>query len=290
MRDVLLLLLCAAATLAQARIREEQVDLPVRVVDGFGKTIEHPIKVTVWSDDANPQPAPVLVLNHGRAPGAPERAALGRARYGDASRWFVQRGFIVAVPTRMGYGVSGGPDAEDTGSCSNKVFAPGYAVAAQQTLAVLAMVRERPDAAGDRAVVVGQSFGGATSAAVAAQNPAGVQAAINFAGGGGGNPKTQPGNPCAPHRMEALYRDYGRTAAMPMLWIYTENDLYFGPRVPREWHQAYTASGAKAEFVQFPPHGEDGHSLFTRFPAVWQPKVGEFLDAVGFPAPASKAP
>jgi dienelactone hydrolase len=291
MRRLLLLLsLFAATTTAQARVHEEQLDLPVKVVDAYGKVIERPIKVTVWSDDANPAPAPVLVLNHGRAAEAQERAALGRARYTEASRWFLRRGFIVAVPTRMGYGVTGGEDVEDSGSCSQKNYPPSYAASASQTLAVLDLVRQRPDAAKDRAVVVGQSFGGATSVAVAAQNPPGVQATINFAGGGGGNPKTQPQNPCAPHRLEGMVRGYGATAKLPMLWIYTENDMYFGPKLPRQWHEAFVAAGGKAEFVQFPPHGDDGHALFTRFPEVWQPKVGEFLDAVGFPVVSRKAP
>jgi hypothetical protein len=40
--------------------------------------------------------------------------------------------------------------------------------------------------------------------------------------------------------------------------------------------------------TQYPPHGEDGHSLFTRFPEVWQPRVAEFLDTVGFSKPAGK--
>jgi dienelactone hydrolase len=291
MRSLLLLaLVCGLVPVAQARVREEQVDLPVKVVDAYGKAIEQSIKVTIWSDDANPAPAPVLVLNHGRAAEAQERAALGRARYTEASRWFLRRGFIVAVPTRIGYGVSGGEDVEDSGGCSQKNYPPSYAAATRQTLAVLDLVRQRADAAKDRAVVVGQSFGGATSVAVAALNPPGVQASINFAGGGGGNPKTQPQNPCAPHRLEALYKGYGSTAKVPMLWIYTENDMYFGPKLPRQWHQAFVAAGGTAELVQFPPHGEDGHALFTRFPDVWQPKVGEFLDAVGFPAVTRKAP
>jgi dienelactone hydrolase len=271
-------------------VREEQVDLPVKVVDAYGKVIERPIKVTIWFDDANPgrrrswcstTAAPRKRRN------APRWAGPATAT---ASRWFLGRGFIVAVPTRMGYGVSGGEDVEDTGSCSQKNYPPGFAVAAQQTLAVLDFVRQRPDAAKDRAVIMGQSFGGATAVAVAALNPPGVQAAINFAGGGGGNPKTQPQNPCAPHRLEAMYRTYGATAKVPMLWLYTENDMYFGPKLPRQWHEAFTGAGGKAEFIQYPPHGDDGHQLFTRFPAAWQPKVGEFLDAVGFPPIPAKAP
>lgn len=277
--------LCAASAGAQARLHEEVFDLPVMVVDAYGKQITQSIKVTVFHDERNPQPAPVLVLNHGRATEPQQRLEVGRVRYSEASRFFVQRGFVVAVPTRIGYGVTGGEDVEDTGPCSRKDYPPGFRVAAQQTLAVLEAVRQRPDAAKDRAVIVGQSFGGATAVAVAGLNPAGVQAAINFAGGSGGNPKTTPQRPCAPHLLERTFRHYGETARIPMLWIYTENDMYFGARYPRDWHAAYVRSGGAAEFLHLPPHGEDGHSLFTRFPRAWQPKVAEFLESLGFAAP-----
>jgi dienelactone hydrolase len=285
----LLAAVVAGATGAHARLHEEQIDLPVKVIDAYGKPIEHTIKVTVFSDDTNPTPAPVLVLNHGRAAEAQDRVKLGRVRYIDASRYLVQRGFIVAVPTRVGYGVSGGEDVEYSGVCERKNYLPGYAAAAQQTVAVLEALRQRPDAAKDRAIVMGQSYGGATSVTVAALNPPGVQGAINFAGGGGGNPKTQPQRPCAPQLLERMFSGYGKTAQVQMLWVYTENDMYFGPKYPRDWHQAYVAAGGKAQFVQFPPQGDDGHLLFSRFPQLWQPKVSEFLDSIGFPAPPARA-
>lgn len=279
-----------AAAAAQARLVEEHFDLPVKVKDAYGKEIAQAIKVTVFSDDANPKPAPVLILNHGRAAEAEARASMGRARYTDASRFFVARGFIVAVPTRIGYGVTGGEDVEYSGTCTRRNYPPAYAAAAEQSLAVLEAVRRRPDAAKDRAVVMGQSFGGATAVTLASLNPPGVQLAINFAGGGGGNPKTQPQRPCLPRAIETMFGDYGKSAKVPMLWVYAENDMYFGPEHPREWFKAYTASGARAEFEQFPPHGDDGHQLFTRFPQVWQPRVAAFLDANGFPEARKKAP
>ena len=76
---------------AHASLREEQIDLPVAVNDAYGKAITQTIKVTIFSDDSNPQPAPVLVLNHGRAPDAESRSKLNRVRYTDASRFLVQR-------------------------------------------------------------------------------------------------------------------------------------------------------------------------------------------------------
>ena len=284
--------LCAlwlgSTSAAWAALREEQLDVPVKVVDMYGKTIEQTVKVTVFFDDNNPTPAPVLVLNHGRAVKPEDRAKLGRVRYSEASRFFVRRGFIVALPTRIGYGVTGGEDIEYSGDCRRRNYPPGYAAAAAQTLAVLDAVRQRPDASKDRAVIMGQSYGGATAATVASLNPPGVQASINFAGGGGGNPDTQPQQPCLPQQLERMFRGYGETARIPMLWVYTENDMYFGPKLPKVWFDAYVAAGGKAEFVQFPPHGTDGHSLFTRFPEVWQPRVAEFLEASGFKAPNSK--
>lgn len=279
------LLVCSVA---QPRLVERQVDLPVTVQDAYGKAVAQNIKLTVFFDDDTPAPRPLLVLNHGRAVEAAERVALGRARYGDASRWFAHLGFVVAVPTRIGYGVSGGEDVEDSGSCSHKNYAPGYAAAAQQTLAVLDYMKAQPEVAPDRSVVLGQSYGGATSIAVAALNPAGVLGTVNFAGGGGGNPKDRPGAPCAPHLMERLYAEYGKSARLPTLWIYAENDRYFGPKLPQQWFNAFQAAGGRGQFLQLGPHGDDGHRLFVAFPGSWHPPVAAFLRELGFDVPESR--
>ncbi|HEX3140068.1 MAG TPA: dienelactone hydrolase, partial [Rhizobacter sp.] len=122
---------------AAARVGESQIDVPVSVKDGYRKTLEQPIKVTLFVDDETPAPRPILVINHGRAVTAEERAALGRARYSEISKYFARLGFLVAVPTRIGYGVSGGEDLEDSGACQNKRYPPGYLAAARQTLQVL---------------------------------------------------------------------------------------------------------------------------------------------------------
>jgi len=267
-----------------AEVHEEQIEVPVRVADGYGKQVSQNIRVTVWSDDRNPVPAPVLVLNHGRPSTAEDRVKLGRIRYSDASRYFVGRGFIVAVPTRIGYGVSGGQDVEDAGDCRQRNYPPAFAAAADQVLTVLSAVRQRPDAAPDRAVLLGQSVGGATVIAAAARNPPGVQAIVNFAGGAGGDPKNRPERPCATAQMERLYRGFGETARLPSLWIYAENDQYFGSVYPREWFAAYRDAGGTGDFLQVPPAGTDGHQFFTRFGPLWQPVVGQFLDTHGFPS------
>jgi dienelactone hydrolase len=266
----------------QAKLKEEQMTVPVKVADIRGHEVERAIAVTVFYDDAAPRPYPLLVLNHGRAPKAAVRAAVKSAQYAAAARWLAGFGFMVAVPIRVGYGVTGGDDVEDSGPCTRKNYPPVYRAAAVQTLNVLAALRQRPGAAKDRAIVMGQSFGGTTAITVASLNPGGVQAAINFAGGGGGNPETQPQNPCAPNALRQLFADYGKTARIPSLWVYTENDMYFGPKLPKEWYDAFKASGGVGEYVLFPPNGDNGHLLFTRAPEVWHPRVQEFLRPLGY--------
>ncbi|MFG6460388.1 alpha/beta hydrolase family protein [Roseateles sp. DXS20W] len=267
---------------AQAKLVEEQFDLPVKTRNAWGKAVEQPIRITVFTDDSRPGPHPILLLNHGRATEGDARAAMGRARFSEASRWFAERGFLVALPTRIGYGVSGGEDVEDSGSCHNRQYPPVYQAAADQSLQLLTALLARPDTLKDRTVLMGQSFGGATAVTLASLNPPGVVAAINVAGGGGGDPKTHPGEPCSSAQLARMFASYGKTARVPMLWLYTENDLFFGPRHPRDWVARFCDAGGSAEFVQFPPHGEDGHALFSRFPKVWQPVVADYLRRQGF--------
>ncbi|MCY7387227.1 MAG: dienelactone hydrolase family protein [Burkholderiales bacterium] len=278
-----LLIACVAlAAPASAKVIQEQRWIDARVTDASGGEVAQKIMVTIFHDDAASKPYPALVLNHGRASEAKDRRALGRAQYTIASTWFAERGFMVAVPTRIGYGVSSGPDVENNGSCNKKNYPPGYAASAAQTLTVLAYLRGWKEVAKDRAVVVGQSYGGATAVAIAAANTPGVQATINFAGGGGGNPKTMPEQPCGQTKLKQLFADYGKTARIPTLWIYAENDRYFGPTLPKTWFDAFKAAGGRGEFKMYPRLGEDGHGMFVRAPEWWQPKVLEFLRANGY--------
>jgi len=94
---------------ATAEIVEDVTELPVQVTDIDGEAVRQTIKVTYWSDNARAN-SPFLILNHGRAGREDARIRLGRARFSDNARYFVSMGFTVLIPTRVGYGVTGGPD------------------------------------------------------------------------------------------------------------------------------------------------------------------------------------
>jgi dienelactone hydrolase len=279
-RILLAAALLLAARGAGAAIVEELVHVPVMVRHEILGEVRHELPVTVFRDDARPR-APFVVLGHGRATSATANAALGQARYTANSRYLVSLGFAVFVPTRIGYGIAGGQDLEYSGECAAKRYAPGYDAAAQQTRAVVAYARGRPDIDPGRGLVMGQSYGGATAIAVAADPPEGVRAAVNFAGGGGGRPSTHPGQPCSPMAMERLFGGYGATARIPTLWLYAPNDRYMGERHPRAWFEAFLRAGGRGRFVALPEHGEDGHSSFTRNPGAWRPAFEAFLREAG---------
>ena len=264
-----------------AAIREEIVRLPASLPDASGRVHEVTLVVTVWRDEARAR-SPFVILSHGRSGSAAQRANLGRARFTANSAWFVERGFAVVVPTRAGYGVTGGPDLEAAGRCDAMDFPSRFAAGAGNLDAVLRWVRERPWAERDRGLLVGQSFGGSSSLALAAQGPPGIVGVINFAGGGGGDPVNRPGDPCSGEALARTMAGYGAAVRVPALWLYSENDRYWGPQRPREWFEGYREQGGFARFVALPANGEDGHGIFTARPEAWHPAVEGFLRHLGF--------
>jgi dienelactone hydrolase len=277
---ILFLVLLAPPWLGGARaseITERVVKVPVKIEDTYRKVIAREITVSVFELPGRGS-YPLMVLSHGRPPNDAGRHGFGRARYSEASRLFAALGYSVWVPTRIGYGVSGSDeDPENTGPCSGKLYPPAYAAAVEQVLQVLDYAKRQPGIDASRIVSVGQSFGGATSIALAARNPAGLVAAVNFAGGGGGDPSTRPGEPCEPFRLAQMFGSYGKSARVPTLWIYAENDRYFAPRHVKSWYEAFRSQGGRGELMLLPAFGEDGHLLFTRGMPVWQPIVERFL-------------
>ena len=277
----LLAILGFAAFSAQAKLIEEIIKVPVKVTDFYGKVMERDVVVTVFYDNAKPKPYPVAIINHGRAPYPEQRAALGRSTSITNARWLAGLGYMVAAPTRIGYGVTGGEDVEDTGDCNKKNYPPSYNAGADQTVQVLNALRKRPDVSPDKGLVLGQSMGGSIAISTAAQNPPGIQATINFAGGGGGNPETHPGEPCRPDNLERMFGNYGKTAKIPTLWVYTDNDQWMGAKYPKQWFDAFKANGGVGEYLALPANGADGHGVFTRDPAAWRPQVTEYLRGLG---------
>ena len=111
----------------------------------------------------------------------------------------------------------------------------------------------------------------------------GVTAYVNFAGGHGGHRNGKPNTNCSPDALVAAAAHYGRTVRRPMLWIYTENDTYFGPQLSRRMFAAFGKAGGRARFELLPPlrteRTQDGHDLLFVGRDIWEPIVFPWLDA-----------
>jgi len=235
-------------------------------------------------------PGPLVVVNHGR-PSGPTREERERRRAAvkpyacgtSLAGVFTSRGYVVAFPVRQGYGETGGRDGEIGGTCDNADFVAAANAGADDVAVAVAHLERLPYVAPGRTIVVGQSVGGLVTLALASRNLAGVRAYINFAGGHGGHRNGRPNSNCSPDALVAAAAHFGRTVRSPMLWIYTENDTYFGPALSRRMYAAFTAAGGTARFELLAPfrteRTQDGHDLLFAGRSVWEPIVTTWLQS-----------
>lgn len=228
--------------------------------------------------------ARLVVINHG----SPERAVdrlkikLGGCEE-EAPRWFLERGYVVALPLRRGYGEGGGVQADDSGECPYPDFVRAGVETARDIDATVRYARGLPFVRRAGAVIVGQSAGGWGAIAYDALPHPSVAGFVVMAGGRGGHYQDRPFNNCRPDLLVASARRFGHSARTPMLWIYTENDSYFSPGLAHALWEAFTGSGGVAELQQLAPFDDDGHQLFygAGGSSVWGPIVARYLKGRG---------
>jgi pimeloyl-ACP methyl ester carboxylesterase len=228
-------------------------------------------------------------MNHGVALQATERTFFPLVEFRDAAMWFARRGHLVVAPVGSGYGATAQDVPElgvysvffsKIGRCQNPNFRDaGLAVALVDTWIIDYMTTQKMTQRKD-VIVVGQSAGGWAAIALSSKNPPEVRAIITFAAGRGGRVGGKPNNNCAPDKLVEAAGEFGRTARIPSLWIYSENDTFFGPALAKRMHDAYTGAGGTAEYRMLPPFGDEGHFFIGSPDAVpiWEPLVTEFLD------------
>jgi dienelactone hydrolase len=284
--------LWAGAVLAQtdapvARdMREEARQISVTVKDLYGRQETRQIPVTIFRPKGE-GPFPLVIMNHGRTT-SDKRAMQGIQRYEALSRYLVGKGFAVLLPTRVGYAQTFGDfDPEASGDCRALRVEPMAMAASDQVLATLEFAKTLPFVDATRWLVMGQSVGGLAAVATVGRQPAGLVGAVNFSGGAGGDPDKNPGNPCSPQQVAGVWGSLAKSARVNMLWLYWQNDLYWGTGAPRRWHEAWTSNGGLAEFQSLPAAGPDGHAGLNIDMDHWVPLVEDYLLRLGFTQPGT---
>ncbi len=285
-RLLVLLILLASLPLHSAAVAEEGAASPRIQEEIWGLPFPLPVLAFVVKPVGD-GPFPLVIMNHGIALGLQERTMFPTIEYRAAARWFANQGYVVISPVR--YGASSLDDKDQglygavfahIGSCDNPNFrGPGLAIATLNEWVIDYMSKKKIIQPG-KVVVVGQSGGGWGSIALASRNPSSVRAIVTFAAGRGGRVDGKPDNNCAPDKLVAATGEFGQTARVPMLWIYAENDSYFGPKLTKRMHDAFLAAGGNAEYRMLPPFGSDGHFMIDSPDAVpiWSPLVRRFLE------------
>ena len=268
-------------------LNEEIVRLALALKLSSGATHRAEFVLTTFKP-SGPGPFPAVIASHGRDI-LSRRALQGRNRM--LAHFWLRRGFAVLAPTRIGYGVSGvkvDPEAAN-GACDAKNYGPMASAIAAHIRATIDYAATRPWIDKDNLVLAGASVGGFGSIAAAGRRLPGVKAVVNFAGGTGGWIERRPQRPCSPRSVELQIVAAARQGAVPSIWFYSENDRYWGPQVPRDWHAAYVKAGGVADFHMLPPLGEDGHNIIGPGFEQWRPLLDRFLVSAGF-APRKAPP
>jgi len=276
---LLLILFTASARADDAPLMSAHMMLPV-VISGN--------KVLLESFVIRPDRSgkfPLVVINHGMPHGFGEEfftALLNRSPvdYSKAAVAFAQRGYAVVSIMRRGYGRSGGGFSESARQTCD--YLPAVRAASDDIVAALVSLRHEPWVDPEHIVLLGHSVGGLTVMGVAAQNIPGVVGAVNF--DGGRNSFSAPNQPCSPDHLVDTVAALGRTARIPMLWLYAENDQFYGPDLARRMFAAYGVGGAPAQLQLLPPFEPNGHNTVMLAPADnWFPSVDRFLEKLGLP-------
>jgi dienelactone hydrolase len=224
---------------------------------------------------SDPGRYPLALLAHGSPRTASDRPNMTPLAMLPQALEFARRGWAAAVVMRRGYGNSDGGWAETFGGCDNPNYvAAGTAGAADLKLA-LDFISHRQDIDPTHMIAVGVSAGGFATVALTADPPPGLVAAISFAGGRG---SPQDNQVCRPDRLVEAFRTFGQRSRVPMMWVYAENDRFFGPALAKQFDAAFTGTGGRADLVIAPAFGSNGHFLFSPsgIPE-WTPYVAKFL-------------
>lgn len=254
----------------------ERLMLPAEFKKADGTpTILHLDAIIVRPDDDRPHP--LALVNHGYDP------ANYKLRYVDDFKQqaieMARRGWVAVAFSRRGYGHSEGDFVEHNRAwrMNTRDYIKQAKVPLEDMNAVIHFMRQQPYVDGHKMISIGHSGSGYSQLALAADPPEGLMAAIDFAGAVRiSDPNLQFDNSDSVVHAAA---SFGRTARVPMLWIYAENDSYSPIALAKQMRDAFVSRGGNVDFIEGVWYGAEGHLLFLKPEGIpiWTPYVDRFL-------------
>ena len=227
-----------------------------------------------------PGPFPLAVMSHGNSR---NQRRVKLARYRGIAEDFAERGYKAVIFARRGAASSTGDYVDNMQGCRHL---DAGRTSAEDYTAVIEELARRPDIDGSIVIAAGQSGGGFAVLALASRPPAGLVGVVNFAGGRGGNRYDDFYN-CNEFGLIDAFTEFGKTARIPALWLYSTTDHFFWPDLVKSGFDAYAGGGAPVRLEWFGPllYAEDGHRLYRgEGQYLWSPRIGAFLKDIGAPS------
>jgi dienelactone hydrolase len=275
MRAALLAILIACAathpSAAEQYYREElRIPMPAAGPRGLEALLVRP---------PGPQAYPLALISHGTSRDA-------QARHDMTPYWlyrqaieFARRGFASLVVMRRGFGSSGGVYADGASCCTLATYLRSSKASTDDLHAAIAAMKGRADVTTQGMIAIGVSSGGLATVSLTSDPPPGLAAAVNFAGGLHRASLTGTGlrNGRDETALVDAFATLGRRSRTPMLWIYAENDPFFRPDLAHRLHAAFIGGGGRAQLIDAPTFGSEGHDLFSKGTPIWTRMVDDFL-------------
>lgn len=231
------------------------------------------LETTVYRPNG-PGPFPLVILNHGKDFGDARKQK--RYRGYPIAREFTKRGYMVAMPMRLGFSKSDGVYKQY--GCD--MMKDGY-IQAESLAPAVEYFKKRPDVDPNRVVMIGYSYGGVVSIAYGATYPNTVNGIISFAGGF----KKISGGCIWDIELSKAFAEFGSKNQTPQLWIYASNDSLFSPVMVERMYRAFRRPKIPTRVVIMDDFEDDGHKLFEDPDGVawWLPEVENFFKSIDLP-------
>ena len=228
-----------------------------------------------------PGPFPLAVISHGQV-NEYHRRQMQFSWFDTIAEDFAQRGYKSVFFARRGFASSTGDYMDHMQGCQHAIAGR---TSAEDYAAAIKALKRRPDVDGSTVIAAGQSGGGFAVLALASRPPAGLVGVVNFAGGRGGDRYDNFYN-CNEFGLVDAFAEYGKTARIPALWLYSTTDRYFWPDLVKSGFDAYARGGAPVRLEWFGPlpYVVDGHKLYKGDGQhLWSPRISDFLRDIGAP-------
>jgi len=220
-------------------------------------------------------PHPLVIMTHGRYGPHPPRNNVEVDGYRNICTALAERGYVVMMLVRRGYGNSDGPDSE----LKNTPYECGLE-ASKDLLSAVEYMKTKPYVDPSKIVIMGHSQGGWAAIAFSTLKADGVLGTVNLSGGTNYLGIDSDSLSMRHAKWISDCGEYGKINMIPTLWIYSPNDQAIPGDTSQSMFKGFQDNGGKGTFVMKLAYPGDGHWFFDE-PEFYVSDLMDFFNTIG---------